>query len=48
MPFVLPFEEAYAKVIEHAAEGVDVDSVYRNLGLIRNLPTMQASSQSPS
>ena len=33
MPFVLPFEEAYRKVIEHAAEGVDVDSVYRNLGL---------------
>ena len=33
MPYGLPFEEAYAKVIEHAAEGVDVDSVYRNIGL---------------
>ena len=33
MPYVLPFEEAYTKVIEHAAEGVDVESVYRNLGL---------------
>jgi len=33
MSSVLPFEEAYRKVIEHAAEGVDVDSVYRNLGL---------------
>lgn len=33
MPVVLPFEEAYTKVIEYAADSVDVDSVYHNLGL---------------
>ena len=33
MSSVLPFDEAYTKVIETAAEGVDVDSVYRSLGL---------------
>ena len=33
MPFRCSFAEAYEKVIEQATEGVDVENVYRNLGL---------------
>ena len=29
----MTFEEAYNAVADHAAEGVDIDSVYVNLGL---------------
>jgi hypothetical protein len=33
MSYTIPFEEAYEMVIENATEGVDVESVYRNLGM---------------